>query len=81
MACLKKEVGNWVSPRAGLDFLEKRKFIACIGIRTPGRLARGLVTMLTASVLEIKQKSSVFECKSEAFALLRCYAARVGSCY
>jgi hypothetical protein len=61
MACLKKKVGNWLSPRAGLDLLEKRKFIACIGIRTPGLSARSLVTKLTASVFELKEKGSVLE--------------------
>jgi hypothetical protein len=61
MACLTK-VGNWLSPIAGLDFLEKRKFITCIGIRTPGLPARSLVTMLTASVTELKERASVMEC-------------------
>ena len=61
MVCL-KIVENGLSPRAGLDFLEKRKFIACIGIRTPGLLVRNLVTMLTAGVIELKERASVMEC-------------------
>ena len=39
--------GDWVGLRADLIFLEKRKFLASAGIRTPDRPARSLVTVPT----------------------------------
>jgi hypothetical protein len=40
-------MGGWVSPKADLDVLEKRKIASFAGIRTLDRPARSLVTILT----------------------------------
>jgi len=40
-------IGGWVGPRAGLDIVEKRKFLGPAETRTPDCPSRSLVTILT----------------------------------
>jgi hypothetical protein len=41
-----------VGPRAGLNILRRAKAVAIAGIRTPGRAASSLVTILTTLTLD-----------------------------